>query len=74
VRRLLVAVVVGVPSLEAISLPSGHKRAIGFISRGVYDSGDAGLYLAGGRDIIVNLRGAKPTPPVAAIAVPLARD
>jgi len=62
-----------VPSLEAISLPSGHKRATGFISRGVYDSGDAGLYLAGGRDIIVNLRGAKPTPPVAAIAVPPAR-
>ena len=61
------------PSLEAISLPAGQKRAIGFIPRGVYDSGDAGLYMAGGRDIIVNLNGEKPTPPVAAIAVPPAK-
>jgi hypothetical protein len=58
------------PSLEAISLPDGHKRAIGFFPGGVYDSGDAGLYLAGGQGIIVNLRGVKPTPPVAALTIP----
>lgn len=58
------------PSLEAISLPDGHQRAIGFFAGSVYDSGDAVLYLAGGQDIIVNQRGVKPTPPVAAITVP----
>jgi outer membrane protein assembly factor BamB len=58
------------PSLEAITLATGQKRAIGFFSGDVYDSGDAGLYLVGTRDIIVNLRGEKPTPPVAAIDVP----
>jgi outer membrane protein assembly factor BamB len=58
------------PSLEAISLPNGRLRAIGFFPRSAFDSGDAGLYLAGGRVIIVNLHGEKPTAPVAAIAVP----
>jgi outer membrane protein assembly factor BamB len=58
------------PALEAISLADGRQRAIGFFPGGVYDSGDAALYLAGGQDIIVNQRGVKPTPPVAAITVP----
>jgi outer membrane protein assembly factor BamB len=61
------------PSLEAISLATGRKRAIGFFAGGVYDSGDAALYTAGGRDIIVNQRGEKPTPPVAAIVIPPAK-
>lgn len=60
------------PSLEAISVAAGQARAIGFFPAGVYETGDAGLYLAGGRDFIVNVRGAKPTPPVAAITVPAA--
>jgi outer membrane protein assembly factor BamB len=55
------------PALEAISLPDGRLRAIGFFPRDVFDSSNASLYLAGGRDIIVNLTGDKPTPPVAAI-------
>jgi hypothetical protein len=55
------------PSLEAISLPDGHLRAIGLFPQDVFYSSDASVYVAGGRDIIVNLHGKKPTPPVAAI-------
>jgi outer membrane protein assembly factor BamB len=56
------------PALDAISLPGGSLRTIGFIPRGVVDLSGASAQVAGGRYVVVNLTGRSPVPPVAALS------
>lgn len=57
-----------VPALDAISIPAGSLRAIGFVPRRVFDFADATVYPVGGRYLVVNLSGLNPVPPVAAVS------
>jgi outer membrane protein assembly factor BamB len=58
-------------SLEEAGLTTGKITSLGFFTQGVYQSGDSGLYVAGGDYLVVNQDGSNPgQPPVAAIKVP----
>ena len=61
-------------SLEEASLSTGKVHSLGFFTQGVYQSGDSGLYLAGGDYLVVNQDGdSSSQAPVAAIKVPAAK-
>jgi hypothetical protein len=57
-----------VASLETVAVPTGTVHAVGFIPQGVSTFSDAGVYPVGGRYVVVNKKGASPTPPVAAVS------
>jgi outer membrane protein assembly factor BamB len=58
-------------SLEKVDLASGKLRSFGFFPQGVLESGESGLYAAGGSYVIVNQHGDRTDqPPIAAIRVP----
>jgi hypothetical protein len=58
-------------SLEEVGLTTGTVRSLGFFDQGVMQSGDSGLYVAGGDYLIVNQQGdSSSQTPVAAIRVP----
>jgi outer membrane protein assembly factor BamB len=62
-------------SLEEVGLTTGTVRSLGFFSEDIYQSGDSGLYLAGGDYLVVNQDGdSSSQPPVAAIKVPAAKS
>jgi outer membrane protein assembly factor BamB len=62
-------------SLEEVGLTTGTIHSFGFFTQGIYQSGDSGLYLAGGKYLIVNQDGNSTSqPPVAAITVPAAKS
>ncbi|HEY6785735.1 MAG TPA: PQQ-binding-like beta-propeller repeat protein [Trebonia sp.] len=59
-------------SLEEVGLTTGKVTSLGFFTQGVYESGDSGLYVAGGDYLVVNQDGdSSGQPPVAAIKVPV---
>jgi outer membrane protein assembly factor BamB len=58
-------------SLEEVGVTTGTLHSLGFFTQGILESGDSGLYPAGGRYLIVNQHGdSSSQAPVAAIAVP----
>ena len=62
-------------SLEEAGLSTGKITSLGFFTQGVYQSGDSGLYVAGGNYLVVNQDGSSPgQPPVAAIKPPAAKS
>jgi outer membrane protein assembly factor BamB len=56
------------PTLDAITLATGSLSAVGIVPRNVAGPGDASVYPVGGRYLLVNLTGAAPVPPVAALS------
>jgi len=56
------------PALDAIALSTGSLSTVGVIPRNVAGLGDATVYPVAGRYLLVNLNGAAPVPPVAALS------
>ena len=58
-------------SLEEVGGSTGKITSLGYFTEGIYQSGDSGLYVAGGDYLVVNQDGSSPgQPPVAAVKVP----
>jgi outer membrane protein assembly factor BamB len=67
--QLLAAVQSGpAPALDAISLPTGSLRTIGFMPASVVDPSGTSVYPVGAHYLVVNLTGRTPVPPVAALS------
>lgn len=56
------------PALDAISLPAGSLRTIGFIPRDDIDLSGTSVYPAGARYLVVNLTGRRTVPPATALS------
>ena len=54
-------------ALDAISLPNGSLRTIGYIPASIVGPGGASVYSAGDSFVVVNLTGRAPIPPAAGI-------
>ena len=54
-------------ALDAISLPNGSLRTIGYIPASIVGPGGASVYSAGDSFVVVNLTGRAPIPPAAGV-------